>query len=505
MNLVLPFLPKKWNLVGRTDGSDLGNDVFQFRFEDEADLQMVLRNRPYHYGRWMLLIQRWEPVISASFPSQIPFWINIRGIPLHYWHEKVVSNIGREIGHLDAYEVTKSSARVRCTIDGLKPLIMEPVLDFDSGEESNIYLEYENLGNHCSYCFRLTHLQSQCPEKQQDLSSRRSLTQLPSPARNDLLPPPTFPMISARNDVKARTNYRERLDRYGNPFGDRVSTQVNRVQGPRNKIAPSYAPIRPQREEMVYRPKEVTSQHNTSPSYSHRRKLPAPGQTTPDISKQTQRVWRSKTPPAMDSVNDEVHSPMQTLRPLERNLDADFHQGQLPTVEEVLDEINEATRLYTNVDDPVERAARQQRVLQSEIDGSVEETVERIIQHSAASLGITTDPIITLPPSAATEQDMDGTSQETTAPKRRGRPPRARSARTIQLSPRVFLGTSLRRRNLSQVGASPGSSKQAATRPADSSTQALPAQIPSSSGGTSRVSANKRPRLDFPEDRLHLP
>lgn len=77
MSAVLPFLAKKWNLVGRTEGTDLGNVVFQFRFKDEADLQTVLENRLYHYGGWMLLIQRWEPIISATFPSQVPFWINL--------------------------------------------------------------------------------------------------------------------------------------------------------------------------------------------------------------------------------------------------------------------------------------------------------------------------------------------------------------------------------------------------------------------------------------------
>lgn len=36
---------------------------------------------------------------------------------------------------------------------------------------------------------------------------------------------------------------------------------------------------------------------------------------------------------------------------------------QGPSVEQILDEINETTRQYINVDDPVERAARQQHVL----------------------------------------------------------------------------------------------------------------------------------------------
>ncbi|KAH0893067.1 hypothetical protein HID58_055496, partial [Brassica napus] len=45
-------------------------------------------------------------------------------------------------------------------------VVMEPTLDFNTGEESVITLEYERLGNHCSTCFWLSHLQSQCPERE---------------------------------------------------------------------------------------------------------------------------------------------------------------------------------------------------------------------------------------------------------------------------------------------------------------------------------------------------
>lgn len=70
---LIPALPRKWNLQGRAVGSDLGNNCFQFRFEREDDLRRVLDNRPYHFAYWMVILQRWEPVISATFPSMIPF------------------------------------------------------------------------------------------------------------------------------------------------------------------------------------------------------------------------------------------------------------------------------------------------------------------------------------------------------------------------------------------------------------------------------------------------
>lgn len=141
MSAVLPYLAKKWNLEDPSAGIDLGRDCFQFRFNREEEIQDVLRNRPYQYGRWMIIVQRWEPVISPSFPSQIPFWITLRGIPLHYWHEKLVRNFGIELGELEDYSVTRSSARIRVILDGLKPLISEAVMDFDNGEESIVSLE----------------------------------------------------------------------------------------------------------------------------------------------------------------------------------------------------------------------------------------------------------------------------------------------------------------------------------------------------------------------------
>lgn len=70
---LLPALPRKWNLQGKVEGSDLGNNCFLFRFEREDDLTRVLDNRPYHFAYWMVIIQRWEPVISRTFPSTIPF------------------------------------------------------------------------------------------------------------------------------------------------------------------------------------------------------------------------------------------------------------------------------------------------------------------------------------------------------------------------------------------------------------------------------------------------
>lgn len=85
---MIAYFSKRWELRGSTKGADLGNGLFQFRFTEEEDLELVLATRPYHFSNWMVIIQKWEQIISSDFPHQIPFSIQLKGIPLHYWKKK---------------------------------------------------------------------------------------------------------------------------------------------------------------------------------------------------------------------------------------------------------------------------------------------------------------------------------------------------------------------------------------------------------------------------------
>lgn len=79
--------------------------------------------------------------------------------------------------------------------------------------------------------------------------------------------------------------------------------------------------------------------------------------------------------------------PDQSRPPLERNLDKeDFPPPQAPlpppprSTEEVMEELREVNYQYTNVADPVESAARRQRVLNGEVQGLMESTAASIVE-----------------------------------------------------------------------------------------------------------------------------
>lgn len=68
MKALFQNLPKIWKLENMVTGSDLGFGRFQFVFEREEDIEVVLRNQPYHFDYWMLALARWQPMKDQKLP-----------------------------------------------------------------------------------------------------------------------------------------------------------------------------------------------------------------------------------------------------------------------------------------------------------------------------------------------------------------------------------------------------------------------------------------------------
>lgn len=110
---LIAFFTDHWKTERKPVGADLGQGMFQFQFELESDLLSVLERRPYHYGRWMVILQRWEPTTSPQFPSLIPFWIKVQGIPVHLWTEETIRRLGEDIGIFEEADITSLAVRMR--------------------------------------------------------------------------------------------------------------------------------------------------------------------------------------------------------------------------------------------------------------------------------------------------------------------------------------------------------------------------------------------------------
>lgn len=101
---------------------------------------------------------------------------------------------------------------MRVLIDGLKPLIKDYVIEFDTGEEIPITLEYEDLEYHFSRCNRLSHLSRSCPLIPEDLQPLDVPTSLSTAPRTEpqriastfTLPAPLQDSVFKARDSRSR-------------------------------------------------------------------------------------------------------------------------------------------------------------------------------------------------------------------------------------------------------------------------------------------------------------
>ena len=190
----------------------------------------------------------------------------------------MICRICQDIGVLENHELTKTTARVRVLMDGLKPLIKDTIIEFDTGEEATISLEYERLEDHCSIWLLLSHQSQNCPLKAPPATRLEApshhMTSYPaekttedrsqSPLRSSFPRRDRAHVPTGNKDLEFRT----RVDRHGNTFGTRVSTKHTRNSPPEDSSHSSSLRLRTERKD---RNESTRSVEITSPQYVHTR------------------------------------------------------------------------------------------------------------------------------------------------------------------------------------------------------------------------------------------
>ncbi|KAL0692997.1 hypothetical protein Bca4012_060177 [Brassica carinata] len=385
---LIPFFTEHWKTEFKPIGADLGNGLFQFQFELESDLLAVLEQRPYHYARWMVILQRWEPTVSPNFPSLIPFWIKVQGLPVHLWTEPIIRVIGEDIGLYEKAEITPLTARMRVHIDGLLPLIKTSVVEFPNGDSVTTTLLYERLDKHCSKCLRLDHELKEClvarAEKKalqaaQEEGSGKDLTH----ANQNAIPIRGISASSAHQDPNAKGKSHQSAPSYhfsASNNGDENSRLVSKDR--RDKPEHRFYKSNPKDWEMrsnqrrFYRNDDHSRSYRNHPpqSYrgnSHQRHPPVPP---------SRNYYREIPKERSDTGEATSVSPKQINGSTERGIPRARDQAQFSEklLEEARGEAKQALLQYTKCNDPSEREVRVERAKQAEERGQLEETALRI-------------------------------------------------------------------------------------------------------------------------------
>lgn len=92
---------------------DLENDFFLVRFKSEIDAQYALTQGPWTTLGHYLTVQQWTPHFDSSNVNieNIVTWIRIPGMPLHYYHKRILRMIGNVVGKVIKIDYNTESAR----------------------------------------------------------------------------------------------------------------------------------------------------------------------------------------------------------------------------------------------------------------------------------------------------------------------------------------------------------------------------------------------------------
>ncbi|VVB15857.1 unnamed protein product [Arabis nemorensis] len=98
-------LPLIWGLEDWVQGGGVGDNRVQFIFQNGNDLQYVLSRGPWFVNGWIVALNQWCPNPYRSFLNQIPFWIRIRGFPIHLLKKQAIESLVKPLGHVDKVEI----------------------------------------------------------------------------------------------------------------------------------------------------------------------------------------------------------------------------------------------------------------------------------------------------------------------------------------------------------------------------------------------------------------
>ncbi|KAL0709111.1 hypothetical protein Bca4012_016089 [Brassica carinata] len=396
---LIPFFTDRWSVGSRPRGSDLGQGMFQFQFDSEADLLEVLDKRPYTYAKWSIIVQRWEPTTAPDFPSLIPFWIKVQGLPLHLWTEETIRSIGQDIGIYETAEITTMSARMRVQVNGRLPLITSSVVEYPNGDEVTATLVYEKIGKYCTCCFRLDHelrdclkakaekreAQSAAPEYLRERSQTAS-----SPGRNHsryhnnasnarMAPqssdehrswPPLEREQNRRTTVSHKQDSRRSRDSYG------------KISENRDSHRRRYQPYAQSRHDSR-NPRETTG-NSSWRNMSHRQayKPVHPEHSYPPLPPPAPIHGRLsyRSPDREGSTRAESCSQKKATTVPDKGTPLRENRTGLPhsALNDAREELRDVMIQYTSCADPTESAARKERLRQAEQKGQLEESVTQI-------------------------------------------------------------------------------------------------------------------------------
>ncbi|KAA3460219.1 nucleolin-like [Gossypium australe] len=160
-----------WHPLRGVTITELENKRILFRFYSEVDMERVIDGIPWFFNRHLIILHR---LTSGDEPNAVPlwetiFWVQVHNIPIGFFTEGMVKQIGDFIGKFVEYDTSMvirgivQFMRIKVLIDTRYPLRRKKRLGIGQNRFIYVLFQYERLSLFCFLCGRLGHGESFCP------------------------------------------------------------------------------------------------------------------------------------------------------------------------------------------------------------------------------------------------------------------------------------------------------------------------------------------------------
>ena len=121
---------RAWGLEDRLRITEIGSNLFQFKFISEFDLNRILRGGPWSFDNQLLMLKRWRKGMTVANirMEMATLWVQIWGAPLDMFSSHVAKEVGSRLGVVEEVEQRRGQdelnyfMRVRVALPILKPI-----------------------------------------------------------------------------------------------------------------------------------------------------------------------------------------------------------------------------------------------------------------------------------------------------------------------------------------------------------------------------------------------
>ncbi|KAM2539748.1 hypothetical protein TB2_025010 [Malus domestica] len=143
------------------------DNLYIISVPDESVATRILSQAPWAVMKQNFSVCRW-PVELALEEVQVellPFWVQIRGIPLGLTSERNVRRLVRDVGEfLELEDLSKARGfvRVHVVVNSKNPLVLGCWLSRGQDTETWVEFKYERLQDFCYRCGQIGHANTEC-------------------------------------------------------------------------------------------------------------------------------------------------------------------------------------------------------------------------------------------------------------------------------------------------------------------------------------------------------